>query len=145
MKPKKPNGFEENPSKPKKPDNDKEDEKDNDNEEDNEDENGNGILNNADVAKIDELMIQCLNTTNTNSIMECVSYLDKIPIDVIEYVLKKTSRISYPNWSYAMSILEDYKRKNIDTVEKAKADDLKYKGTKTSNKTAEEEFLNEQN
>lgn len=103
-------------------------------------------FNNADVAKIDKLMIECLNTTNTNSILECVGYLDKLNIDVIEYVLKKTSRISNPNWAYAVSILEDYIRKKIDTVEKAIADDLnhKNKNNKTENASAEEEFLNEQ-
>ena len=89
-------------------------------------------------------MIECLNTTNINNIRECTGYLDKLSIDVIEYVLKKTSRITNPNWGYAMSILDDYVRKKITTVEQAKAYDLSHK-SKKQNKSAEEEFLNEQN
>ena len=89
-------------------------------------ENADGFCD-ADVAKIDQLMIECLNTTNTNNILECTSYLDKLPVDVIEYVLKKTSRIANPNWAYAMSILDDYVKKDIVTLELAKADDLKHK------------------
>lgn len=80
-------------------------------------------------------MIECLNNTNTNNILECTSYLEKMPIEVIEYVLKKTARISQPNWKYAMSILDSYVSKKIDTLEKAKADDLNFK---TNNKVKEE-------
>ena len=107
--------------------------------------NNENDLCNDDVAKIDSLMIECLNTTNTNNILECTSYLEKMPIEVIEYALKKTARISQPNWKYAMSILDSYVQKNIDTLEKAKADDLSFKSKNLS--TAEikkEETLEEQ-
>lgn len=92
---------------------------------------------NKDVAKIDELMIECLNTTNTNNINECIEYLDKLPIDVIEYALKKTSRIDRPSWKYAMSILDSYVDNGITTLEKIKADELNFKNKNKSQKKEE--------
>lgn len=110
----------------------------------NENNNENDLCND-DVAKIDSLMIECLNTTNTNNILECTSYLEKMPIEVIEYALKKTARISQPNWKYAMSILDSYVQKNIDTLEKAKADDLNFKSKNlVTAETKKEETLEEQ-
>lgn len=109
------------------------------------DNNNENDLCNDDVAKIDSLMIECLNTTNTNNILECTSYLEKMPIEVIEYALKKTARISQPNWKYAMSILDSYVQKNIDTLEKAKADDLSFKSKNLgTTETKKEETLEEQ-
>ena len=140
-KPKKANGFYNNPTKPKKADNGNEN--DNDNENENEDDNGSNIINEKDVAKIDELMIQCLNTTNTNNILECTEYLKHLPIELIEYGLRKTARKQYPSWQYAMTILDDYVRKKFTTIAQVKADELGYK-SQVKKKTAEEEFLNEQ-
>lgn len=97
---------------------------------------------NKDIAKIDELMIECLNTTNTNNINECIEYLDKLPIDVIEYALKKTSRIDRPSWKYAMSILDSYVDNGITTLEKIKADELRFKNN--NNKQSKEETFEEQ-
>ena len=139
MKPKKANGFYNNPPKPKKADNDNE----NENENDNDNDNGSNIINQKDVAKIDKLMIQCLNTTNTNNILECTEYLKHLPIELIEYALRKTARKQYPSWQYAMTILDDYVRKKFTTIEQVKADELGYR-SQAEKKTAEEEFLNEQ-
>ena len=113
------------------------------NENENEDDNGSNIINEKDVAKIDELMIQCLNTTNTNNILECTEYLKHLPIELIEYGLRKTARKQYPSWQYAMTILDDYVRKKFTTIAQVKADELGYK-SQVKKKTAEEEFLNEQ-
>ena len=96
---------------------------------------------NKDVEKIDELMIECLNTTNTNNIKECVEYLDKLPIEIIEYVLKKTARVQRPSWNYAMSILDDYVLNGITTLDQIKAEELNFKSIKKQPKkeTLEEE------
>lgn len=132
-KPKKANGFKENPTKPKKSDN--EDEDDNDDGDD----ISSSSLKNESVAKINKLMIECLNTTNTNNILECTEYLSKIPIELIEYGLKKASRVTNPSWKYAIKILDDYVRKKFTTIEQVKADELNYqnitksKGNKKSN------------
>jgi DNA replication protein DnaD len=140
---KKPNGFKENPPKPKKADNDNEDEEDNDN--DNEEEVDSDISNDKDIAKVDQLMIECLNTTNTNNIMECISYLDKIPIELIEYGLRKTARKQYPSWQYATIILDDYVRKKFTTIEQVKADELSFKAQSTNKDSPKEETEEEKN
>ena len=112
---------------------------------DNNEKNNSNIISssiyNKDIAKIDELMIECLNTTNTNNINECIEYLDKLPIDVIEYALKKTSRIDRPSWKYAMSILDSYVDNGITTLEKIKADELRFKNN--NNKKPKEETFEE--
>lgn len=84
--------------------------------------------------KLQQRFIECLNSFNENAISECIAYLDKLPFEVIEYVLKKTSGISNPNWNYADTILEDYYKKGINTLEKVRAEENKYK-----NKTAKKE------
>ena len=80
-----------------------------------------------DIAKIEKLMVNCLRTTNTNNIMECTEYLDKLPIELIEYALKKTSRTDRPSWKYAMRILDDYAEKKYTTLDQVKADELNFK------------------
>lgn len=95
----------------------------------------------ADVEKINNLFIEALGSTNTNNIQECISYLDKLPFEVIEHALKKTAR-NGAKWSYAMSILDSYIEKNINTIEKVKADEIEFKSkTKIDKK---EETLEEQ-
>lgn len=127
QKPKKPNGFKENQMQPKKPDNDNEDEEDNDNEEDID---SDLLLKKEKEKKLQQRFIECLNSFNTNAINECIKYLAELPFEVIDYVLSKTSRIQYPNWNYADTILQDYVRRKIDTVEKIQADEIGFKSQK---------------
>lgn len=122
QKAKKPNGFEENRMDAKKPDNEDDNDDDNDKEDD--------LLEKEKKEKESELQtrfIECLNSFNTNAISECISYLDDLPYEVIDSVLAKTSRIKNPNWAYAKSILDDYVKRNIDSLEKIKADQLTVK------------------
>lgn len=58
-------------------------------------------------------------------------------------MLSKTSRIQYPNWNYADTILQDYVRRKIDTVEKIQADEIGFKKSKAEYKQGGG-FLNEQ-
>ena len=92
----------------------------------------NNNLYNPEVEKISDLMLETLNTTNTNNIKECVDYLDKLPFELIEYALRKTARIERPSWQYVIPILEGYIDNNIKTVEQAKASDLQFKKNKNS-------------
>ena len=80
--------------------------------------------------KLQQRFIKCLNSFNTNAINECIKYLDKLPFEVIDYVLSKTSGINYPNWNYADTILQDYVRRKIDTVEKIQTDESEFKSQK---------------
>ena len=101
----------------------------------------NNNIYNIDVAKIDKLMIECLNTTNTNNTMECISYLDKLPIELIEYALKKTARTQHPSWKYAMTILDDYVRRGFKTLEEVKGDELSFKSKQQPIQETDEERI----
>lgn len=108
----------------------------NDNVNENENDNVNGnenasALYDADVEKINNFFIETLGSTNLSNIKECISYLDKLSVEVIEYALKKTARKN-ANWDYAMTILDSYVDKGIDTLEKVQADEIEFKN-KTQN------------
>lgn len=102
-------------------------------------------LYNPNIEKIQKIMLETIGTTNTNNIKECIEYLDKLPIELIEYALRKTARIERPSWQYTIPILESYIQKKFKTIEEVQADDLKHKSkeNKRQNISAEEEFLNE--
>ena len=105
----------------------------NDNENVNGNDNENALaLYDVDVAKIDSLFIETMNSTNTSNIQECISYLDKLPVEVIEHALKKTARKG-AKWDYAMTILDSYVEKNLNTLEKVKVDEIEFKNRTNQN------------
>jgi len=87
---------------------------------------------NPKIEKLQEIMIETIGTTNINNITECISYLDKLPIELIEYALRKTARIERPSWQYTIPILESYIDKGFKSIEEVKADDLKHKNKNSS-------------
>ena len=91
------------------------------------DNNNNIILYDSNAEKLQEIMIETIGTTNINNIKECLDYLDKLPLELIEYALRKTARIKNPSWQYTIPILEGYITKRIKTVDQAIADDLNHK------------------
>lgn len=115
------NGFNENQMDAKKPDDDKEDEEDIDND---------LLLKKEKEEKLQQRFIECLNSFNINAISECIKYLDELPFEVIDYVLSKTSGIKCPNWNYANTILQDYVKRKIDSVEKIQAEESGFKNQK---------------
>ena len=60
----------------------------------------------ADLEKIQKILIETIGSTNITVTQEVISYLDDLPVDVIEYALKKTARKG-ARWDYAQSILND--------------------------------------
>lgn len=104
-------------------------------------------LYNPEIEKLQEIMIETIGTTNINNIKECINYLDKLPIELIEYALRKTARIQHPSWQYAIPILDSYVRKGFKRIEEVEADDLNYKNKTTENNASKnksaEEWLNE--
>ena len=88
-------------------------------------------------------MIETIGTTNINNIKECINYLDKLPIELIEYALRKTARIQKPSWQYTIPILESYIQKKFKTLKEVEADDLKHKSK--NNKNIQEETEEEKN
>lgn len=93
-------------------------------------------LYNKNVEKIDKIFIETLGSTNLNNIRECIEYLDKLPLEVIEYALKITAR-NNAKWNYARTILDSYVEKGLNTLEKIQADEIEFKN-KTSQKLKEE-------
>lgn len=84
--------------------------------------------------QLQKRFIECIGSTNLNSINECVSYLNDLPYEVIEKALEKTSRSNTPNWKYAKIILDDWLIKKIDTVEKVEIEEQKFKQKTTTPK-----------
>ena len=119
------NGFNENQMDAKKTDDDKEDEEDNEEDIDND-----LLLKKEQEEKLQQRFIECLNSFNINAISECIKYLDELPFEVLAYVLSKTSGIKCPNWNYANTILQDYVRRKIDSVEKIQAEESGFKNQK---------------
>jgi DnaD/phage-associated family protein len=119
------NGFSANQMDAKKPDDDKEDEEDNEEDIDND-----LLLKKEKEEKLQQRFIECLNSFNINAISECIKYLDELPFEVIDYVLSKTSGIKCPNWNYANTILQDYVKRKIDSVEKIQAEESGFKNQK---------------
>lgn len=119
------NGFNENQMDAKKPDDDKEDEEDNEEDIDND-----LLLKKEKEEKLQQRFIECLNSFNINAISECIKYLDELPFEVIDYVLSKTLGIKCPNWNYANTILQDYVKRKIDSVEKIQAEESGFKNQK---------------
>lgn len=97
----------------------------------------------SNVEEIQRVMIETIGTTNINNIMECVNYLDKLPVELIEYALRKTARVQHPSWQYTIPILESYIKKDFKTIEEVKADDLQHKngGVKTNSAETDEEKM----
>ena len=137
MKPKKPNGFEENQMDAKKPDNDNEDEEDND--DDNEDEDTN-LLSNSEVEELQKVIIETLGSTNLMVMQEAISYLDDLPFEVIKEALVRTAR-KQKKWDYARGTLNNWIESKLDTLEKIKANDLEFKSQTTTKEETEEERL----
>lgn len=101
------------------------------------------IIYDADVEKIQTILIETIGTMNLTVIQEAISYLEDLPIALIEYALKKTARKG-AKWDYAQSILNEYIRKNIKTVAEAQADDLAFKNSRVR-KPPDEETDEEKN
>ena len=94
-------------------------------------------LYNSEVEKLQQTIIETIGNTNINNIKECIDYLEKLPIELIEYALRKTARIERPSWQYTIPILESYISKKFKSIEEVKADDLKHKSK--NNYTLQEE------
>lgn len=92
----------------------------------------------ADVEKIDNLFIETMGSTNMNNIKECIDYLDKLPVEVIEHALRKTARKG-AKWDYAMTILDNYVDRNLNTLEKVQASEIEFKNNKNTVKEETEE------
>lgn len=95
----------------------------------NKDNNNNNNIYDANAEKVQKIIIETIGSTNLTVIQECISYLDDFPIEVIEIALKKTAEVN-GKWKYTKTILNNWLKNGINTIEKVQADDLKYKSKK---------------
>ena len=96
------------------------------------------INNNKQIEEnLQKRFVECINSTNLNSIDECISYLKDLPFEVIEIALTKTSDVD-GNWKYAKKILNDWVKGKINTVEKVKVEEQKFKKAKENTGQKEE-------
>ena len=96
----------------------------------------NNNINNNIKEELQKNFIECIGSTNLNAIDECISYLKDLPYEVIKIALIKTSRTNKPNWKYAKTILDDWVKLKINTIEKVEAEEQKFKGNKKQKATS---------
>lgn len=131
----KPNGFKKNQMEAKKPDKEDEEDKEDDNEEDID----NDLLSKEEKEeKLQQRFIECLNSFNEIAISECLEYLNELPYSVINFVLTRTAGIQNPNWNYAKTILDDYVKRKINTLEKIEIEQQKFIKSKKEIKNYEQ-------
>lgn len=118
---------------------------DNDNEDDNDNDIDNDLLSKEEKEeKLETKFEKCLNSQNEESLKECKTYLDKLPFTVINWVLIRTAGIERPNWNYAKTVLNDFIRRKINTLEKIEEDQEKYnKKSKKKNNFTQREYSEE--
>lgn len=94
---------------------------------------------------LQQKFIKCTGSTNLNAIEECISYLDDFPYEVIEVALKKTSEKN-GGWKYAKTILQNWLKAGIKTIEQVEAEELNFKNKNQKNNDNQkswEEWANE--
>lgn len=136
-KPKKPNGFNKNPSKPKKADIDKDIEQDIEKEEDI-DTNIVSSTYDERLEKIQKYLLETVGNSNETVILEAYSYLDELPIEVVHEALVRTAR-KQKKWDYAKGTLDNWIKDGLNTLERIKANDIEFKNKDAPKKESEEE------
>lgn len=98
-------------------------------------ENKNININNISE-NLQKKFIECTGSTNLNAISECLSYLDDLPYEVIEIALIKTSEKN-GGWKYAKTILQNWIKAGIKTIEQVKTEELEFKNRGRKDKQSE--------
>lgn len=62
------------------------------------------------------IYLQNIKDRDANNIIECVSYLKKLPIEVIKIALEKTSLQPIPEWRFTRDMLNDWIEKGISNI-----------------------------
>lgn len=94
---------------------------------------------------LQQKFIKCTGSTNLNAIEECISYLDDFPYEVIEVALEKTSEKN-GGWKYAKTILQNWLKAGIKTIEQVNAEEINFKNKNQKNNDNQkswEEWANE--
>lgn len=73
-----------------------------------------GIMTEQQLLQV--IYLQNIKDRDANNIIECVSYLKKLPIEVIKIALEKTSLQPIPEWKYTRDMLDDWIKKGINSI-----------------------------
>ena len=65
---------------------------------------------------LQSIYLQNIKDRDANNIIECVSYLKKLPIEVIKIALEKTSLQPIPEWRFTRDMLDDWIQKGISSI-----------------------------
>lgn len=65
---------------------------------------------------LQSIYLQNIKDRDANNIIECVSYLKKLPIEVIKIALEKTSLQPIPEWRFTRDMLNDWIEKGISNI-----------------------------
>lgn len=60
--------------------------------------------------------LERIKDRNANNIIECVSYLKYLPIEIIKVALEKTSMQLNPEWNYTKDLLDNWVKKGITNI-----------------------------
>ncbi len=90
--------------------------------------------------KLQKKFIECTGSTNLNAIEECLSYLQELPLEVIEIALEKTSEVN-GKWKYAKKILNDWVESKINTIEKVTAEEINFRNKSKPLEETDEEKI----
>lgn len=60
--------------------------------------------------------LEKIKDRNANNIIECVSYLKYLPIEIIKAALEKTSMQLNPEWNYTKDLLDNWIKKGITNI-----------------------------
>lgn len=74
----------------------------------------NGVM--TEKQLLQAIYLQNIKDRDANNIIECVSYLKKLPIEVIKIALEKTSLQPIPEWRFTRDMLNDWIKKGISSI-----------------------------
>lgn len=60
--------------------------------------------------------LEKIKDRNANNIIECVSYLKYLPIEIIKTALEKTSLQINPNWDYTKELLNNWIERGVKNI-----------------------------
>lgn len=72
--------------------------------------------------------LEKIKDRNANNIIECVSYLKYLPIEIIKVALDKTSLQLNPQWNYTKELLDSWVKDDIKNI----SDIKDYKSSNTT-------------
>lgn len=126
-KPKKPNGFEKNPTKPKKADNDNEDDNDKDNDDDN-----------VDVADVITAYENNIAPATQMSSEMLIDYCNDLSPSLVLEAIKKAVLANKRNGRYIHGILRDWDNKGFKKLIDVKNEEQEFKKTQEDTTQVEE-------